>query len=177
MRTTSRGLASAANGITALRLALACGLWFLAPADAWTIVSLATVSASLDAVDGPIARRSGRVSAFGARFDMETDAFLIVTLSMLVWRLDKAGPWVLLSGLLRYAFVAASWVWPWLANDLPPSWRRKVVCVVQIAGLIVALAPVVSPTVSAPLSAAALTLLAWSFWVDVAWLRRSARRS
>ena len=102
---------------------------------------------------------------------------VLLTLSVLVWRLGKAGPWVVASGLLRYAFVAASWVWPWLAADLPPRWRRKAVCVVQIVGLIVALAPIVPLDVSAPLSAAALAMLAWSFWVDVAWLRRAGRGS
>ena len=35
----------------------------------------------LDAVDGGVARRTGTVSGFGARFDMEVDAFLILVLS------------------------------------------------------------------------------------------------
>ena len=49
-------------------------------------------------------------SAFGARFDMEVDALLIQVLAVLAWQWDKAGPWVLMSGLLRYVFVAAGWV-------------------------------------------------------------------
>jgi phosphatidylglycerophosphate synthase len=161
-----------ANAVTAVRLVLAAGLWLIPVTSAWTIVVVATVGAVLDAVDGPIARRSGRSSAFGARFDLETDAFLILTLSVLVWRMDKAGAWVIASGALRYLFVAAAWIWPWLDAELPPSLRRKVVCVVQIVALIVALAPVVPSGLSAPLSAAGLTLLVWSFGIDVAWLRR-----
>ena len=39
---------------------------------------------SLDAVDGQVARRTGTVSALGARFDMEVDAFLILVLSVYV---------------------------------------------------------------------------------------------
>lgn len=165
-----------ANGITTLRLALTLGLWLLPLTAAWTLVVVATLGAVLDAVDGPIARRSGRASAFGARFDMETDAFLILTLSILVWRLDKAGAWVIASGAFRYVFVAAAWIWPWLDGELPPSVRRKVVCVVQIVALIVALAPIVPPWVSVPLAAAALVVLAWSFWVDIAWLARQRHR-
>ena len=60
-------------------------------------------------------------SAFGARFDMETDALLIQVLAILAWQYGKAGPWVLVSGLLRYLFVAAGWVWPWMREPLFPS--------------------------------------------------------
>ncbi|HUU35834.1 MAG TPA: hypothetical protein VMW48_17330, partial [Vicinamibacterales bacterium] len=77
-------------------------------------------------------------------------------------------------GLMRYAFAAAALVRPWLNRALPASWRRQAVCVVQIAALIVALAPVVPVPASLALAAASLALLAWSFWVDVAWL--AARR-
>ena len=61
----------------------------------------------LDGVDGWLARRHRIASAFGARFDMEIDALLILALSVLAWRHEKAGAWVVASGLLRYAFVAA----------------------------------------------------------------------
>ena len=37
-------------------------------------------------------------SAFGARFDMETDALLLLVLAALAWQFDKAGAWVLASG-------------------------------------------------------------------------------
>jgi phosphatidylglycerophosphate synthase len=173
---SASGLIHAANLITAVRLAIVVALWAAGLASPWTLVVLATVGATLDAVDGPIARRSGRVSAFGARFDMETDALLVLTLSIFLWRLGKAGAWVIASGLLRYLFVAASWVWPWLGDDLPPSVRRKVVCVVQIVALIVGMAPIIPPAVSAALAAVGLVLLAWSFWVDVRWLRRASRQ-
>jgi len=161
-----------ANLITGIRLVLALGLWLVWTGAPWTSVAIATVGALLDAVDGPLARRRGEVSRFGARFDMEVDAFLIVTLSVLGWRMGKAGAWVLLSGAMRYLFVAASWVWPWLAADLPESYRRKAVCVVQIVTLIVTLAPVVGSPLSDAVAGGGLLLLAWSFAVDVAWLAR-----
>ena len=41
---------------------------------------------ALDGVDGWLARRSGIASAFGARFDMEIDALLILVLAVLAWR-------------------------------------------------------------------------------------------
>ena len=49
--------------------------------------------------------RSNEASSFGARFDMETDALLILVLAALVWQHGKAGPWILAAGLMRYAFV------------------------------------------------------------------------
>jgi phosphatidylglycerophosphate synthase len=126
-------------------------------------------------VDGALARRRNEASAFGARFDMETDALLILVLAALVWQLGKAGVWILLAGLLRYLFVAASFVLPWLGGVLPPSRRRQTVCVVQIVSLIGALVPVVTQPASAALALAGLIILIWSFTVDVAYLARQAR--
>lgn len=161
-----------ANLITGVRLVIALSLWLVWTGAPWTSVVLATIGATLDAIDGPLARRRGEVSRFGARFDMEVDAFLIVTLSVLGWQMGKAGWWVLLSGAMRYVFVGASWIWPWLSAGLPESYRRKTVCVVQIVTLILALAPVVASPLSDAVAAAGLALLAWSFAVDVGWLYR-----
>lgn len=129
-----------------------------------------TLAAVLDAVDGRLARGSGVASKFGARFDMETDALLVLALAMLAWRWDRAGAWVLLSGLLRYAFVAAGLVVPWLRRPLPPSRWRQTVCVVQIVLLLAVIAPLLSPGASWPLALAGLLVLASSFALDVAWL-------
>src|SRR4051794_36991695 len=84
---------------------------------------VAIVVTLLDWVDGWLARRTGMASAFGARFDMEVDALLIMALSVLAWTFDKAGAWVIASGLLRYVFVAAGWLWPWMERPLESSRR------------------------------------------------------
>jgi phosphatidylglycerophosphate synthase len=170
----------AANLVTLGRGALTALLLGLlaaepAPAIGWLAVALAVLGVALDGVDGRLARRRGEASAFGARFDMETDALLILVLAALVWQLDKAGAWIVLAGLLRYAFIAASFALPWLARPLSPSRRRQTVCVVQIVSLIVALVPLVAAPASAALAAGGLLLLAWSFAADVAWLARRAR--
>jgi phosphatidylglycerophosphate synthase len=39
---------------------------------------------ALDGLDGWLARRFGLASAYGARFDMEVDGFLILVLALLV---------------------------------------------------------------------------------------------
>jgi phosphatidylglycerophosphate synthase len=170
-----------ANRVTLARLCVAALLAALVgealnPQAAWVIVAIATVAAAMDAIDGPLARRSGLASAFGARFDMETDAWFTLVLCALVLQLDKAGTWVLASGLMRYAFVGAASVWPGLAGPLPPRRRRQAVCVMQIAALIVCLCPIVLPPLSQALAAGSLALLAWSFAVDVRWLARARQR-
>lgn len=171
----------AANAVTLLRAALVVllaaflGESAAAAPVAASAAALAGVAALLDGVDGWIARRSGTATDFGARFDMETDALLILVLALLAWQWGKAGSWVLLAGLARYAFVAAARVLAWMRRRLPPSRRRRVVCVVQTAALIACLAPVVAPPASTLLAATGLAALLLSFTLDIHWLARRAR--
>jgi phosphatidylglycerophosphate synthase len=169
-----------ANLVTSGRLALVALLAaaigeVYSSALAWSATALAAVVSALDGVDGYLARRSALTSPFGARFDMETDALFILVLSILAWWWDRAGAWVLACGLMRYGFVALSWPWPWLAAPLPPRVRRKFVAVVQMVGLAIIIAPVVTPPLSEWLAVVTLGTLTWSFAVDVAWLARHAR--
>ena len=73
---------------------------------------------------------------------MEVDAFLILVLSVYVAR--SSGAWVLAIGAMRYAFVAAGWVLPWMRGQLPPRYWRKVVAAIQGIVLVVA-APAAAP--------------------------------
>lgn len=141
----------------------------------WSVVGLTALIGGLDGLDGWLARRTRLASAFGARFDMETDALLILVLSILVWQHEKAGAWVLLCGLMRYGFVAAGCLLPWLARPLRSTWRAKVVAVGQLIGLSVALTPIVPAPPSAIVATSALAALAWSFSVDVMWLWSQSR--
>ena len=140
-------------------------------------LAVAMISSALDAVDGWAARRTRMSSAYGARFDMETDALQILALSVLAWQFGKAGAWIFASGLMRYAFIGASMLLPWLRHPLPASNRRKVVAVVQTVSLVFAIAPFVSRDISGPVCAGALALLMWSFFIDVAWLKRRSSGS
>jgi phosphatidylglycerophosphate synthase len=141
---------------------------------AWGAVALALTALALDGVDGWLARRSGLTSAFGARFDMEVDAALAAVLCALAILSGKAGLWLLPLGFLRYAWVAAGAVLPWLSGPLPERFSRKAVCVVQIAALIALMAPVVMPPVSTLIAAGATGALVWSFAVDAVWRWRQA---
>ena len=136
------------------------------------LVALSSVAISLDAVDGRVARRTGTVSALGARFDMETDAFLILVLSVHVSR--DLGWWVLGIGLARYVLlgvgVAGRWA-PWLRTQVPARRWRKLVAAYQGVVLTAASGQVLSDAVATVAVAAGLALLVISFGTEVATLR------
>lgn len=170
-----------ANVVTMLRVALVAGVAGLIgelPSERieWLAVVAVAILAVLDGVDGWLARRSGHASRFGARFDMETDAALILILSVLVWLHGKAGAWVIACGLMRYGFVALGWMVPWMGGPLRSTIRGKTVAVGQVVGLGAALSPLVPVPYSRLVAAATLATLIWSFAVDIAWLRRQATR-
>jgi phosphatidylglycerophosphate synthase len=169
----------AANQVTTIRAALVSLLVGVIsePRDALAAagaVGIGLVITLMDGLDGWLARRTHRASRFGARFDMEVDALLILVLSILVWQYRKAGAWVVLSGLLRYGFLAAGLMFAKMRRPLPDSRRRQTICVVQISGLLIALSPWVDPPASDIVSAAALLALVYSFAVDTRWLLRTS---
>lgn len=164
-------LRAGVGALAAAALALPGGL-AAAPGAAWMLTGAVTLALALDGIDGWLARRTGLASRFGARLDMEVDAALGAVLAVLALASGKAGIWVLALGFLRYGFVAAGQVWPWIAAPLPESLRRKTVCVIQIAVLSALLAPPLAPPLSGWLAAAGTLALLWSFAVDLVWLRR-----
>jgi phosphatidylglycerophosphate synthase len=168
----------AANGVTLLRASITAllagfiGHSALTPDLAWGMTVIACIALLLDGVDGWLARRNQMQSPFGARFDMEVDAFFILVLALLVYQMEKAGVWVLLSGTMRYGFVALSYALPWLRQPLPPHKRRQTICVIQTAILALCLSPLMISPWTTLLTAAGLALLMLSFAVDIVWLAR-----
>lgn len=168
----------ACNTVTLLRAGL--GATLVTPlllhgvgtGQSWAVVLIASIALSLDGLDGWLARREGLVSGFGARFDMEVDAALALVLALLALANGTVGPVVLVLGLMRYAFVAASWGLPWLAAPLPERTGRKAVCVIQIAALIALQAPIVTDLPAMAIASGAAVALIWSFGRDILWLWR-----
>lgn len=163
------------NLVTLARMALVAAL--VAPlagaANPWVVFAVAAVALSLDGVDGWLARREGRVSDFGARLDVEVDAALAMILALNAWAAGTTGAIVVMLSLPRYAFMAATRLWPWLARPLPERFSRKVVCVLQMATLIALQLPPLASGLANPLVAAVVAALVWSFGRDVLWLRRT----
>lgn len=169
------------NVVTMIRAAVIAALAGLAPAAealrdpamlGWVVFGLALVAVLLDGVDGWAARRSGLQSAFGARFDMETDVVLAIILGLLAWQTGKVGVWFLALGLMRPAFALAARLLPALRRPLPEARRRKRVAALQMLVQVALLAPVVTAPLAPILGAGALIVVGASFGADVRWLLR-----
>ena len=175
------GLLGWANRVTLARAVLVALLTGALVANAfveaiWQWLSIAVIALMLDGVDGWIARQTKSHSLFGARFDMELDALLILLLCVGLWRLASLGLWVVMIGGMRYLFVAASWQFTWLSKPLFKSFRRKAVCVWQVVALLVALTPLTSHLFSNLIAVSALISLTYSFGLDIWWLYRKRQR-
>jgi phosphatidylglycerophosphate synthase len=139
------------------------------------LLAITVPALALDAVDGRVARRTGTVSAFGARFDGEVDAFLILVLS--VASVPSLGWWVLGGGLARYVFGAAGWVLPWMRAPLPFRYWRKVATAVVGIALTVSASGVLGHPAGVVAGLLAVAVLGESFGRDVLWLRARRPRS
>ncbi|WP_432975076.1 CDP-alcohol phosphatidyltransferase family protein [Dactylosporangium sp. CA-233914] len=163
----------AANWVTMTRAGLAGGVAaltadsFTRPVSIPTLCVLAAVALALDALDGHLARRTGTVTAVGAKFDMETDAWLILVLSAYV--AEVVGPWVLVIGAMRYVIGVATWLVPWLRGPIPPSYWRKVVAAMQGVTLAVAASGLLPAAVTTTVVAISLLFLVESFGSEVLW--------
>lgn len=138
----------------------------------WGLVVFALVVLCLDFFDGPAARRSGLTSAFGARFDMETDVAFALTLAAIAVQLGNVGWWFMALGALRPAFLVGGFIWPWLRAPLAPALWRKSVAAVQMSVQVILILPVMSSPVSDMLAGALLAGVALSFCIDIRALAR-----
>ncbi|GAA2497528.1 CDP-alcohol phosphatidyltransferase family protein [Terrabacter carboxydivorans] len=185
LRGASRDRLTPADRITLTRAVISCGVAALVAGSAvaapshgvapGVLVALASVALVLDAVDGRVARRTGTVHPLGARFDMETDAFLILVLSTHV--AADLGWWVLGIGFARYVLLllAALSRWAsWLRGQVPARRWRKAVAAYQGIVLTAATSHLLPTPVVTVAVAAGLGLLVVSFGTEVLTLRRSA---
>ncbi|MDS9466186.1 CDP-alcohol phosphatidyltransferase family protein [Paracoccus sp. MBLB3053] len=165
----------ACNTITLARAAMTLAL--LAPLASGEgggrlVAGIAALALLLDGLDGWLARRSGLVSAFGARFDMEVDSALALIMSLHLLSAGRTGGEILILGFARPVFMFASWVFPWIGRPLPQRFRRKAICVLQLATLLVLQLPVADDPAFDWLARIAAGFLLWSFATDILWLRR-----
>ncbi len=82
------------------------------------------------------------------------------------------GPAVLVLGLMRYGFVASGRFLPWLKAPLPQRFRRKLVCVLQLAVLILLQLPMIPSALASGMMWIAVAALLMSFGNDALWLWR-----
>jgi phosphatidylglycerophosphate synthase len=150
----------APNAVTLIRLAIVVtmGSWqHGAPGLVWA-AALGAIFA-LDYVDGWIARRADGATAFGAHFDMETDALVILVFDLELFLRGQLGAWILTTGILRYAYVVCVSLVPPRGGEMPRSTFGRNAFGLLVTGLGVALAwPGPIGTAGAVVGTAAVTL-------------------
>lgn len=137
----------------------------------WWLTVPAGLAIVLDAVDGPVARRTKTASAAGGRYDMECDAMIIMIMSLAGALI--AGPWALLPGALRYLFVIAGFVAPRLQRPLAYSALRRWLAAAAMLLVWAGTLPVLPHWGAVVAYALALGALVFSFGRDVVRLLRS----
>lgn len=156
-----------ANAITLLRFGLVVAL-----GSVWSAQTLGALAAlvatifALDGLDGWAARRYNTSSAFGAQFDMETDALLVLVATFLLWSRGRLGAFILVPGALRYAYVLWLWAFPAPAGEHKRSRFGRLAFGSFVCSLVAALA---SGALWATACAIAGTIgLCWSFALSFA---------
>jgi phosphatidylglycerophosphate synthase len=99
-----------ASAITACRVGILCAALGLMPERGVWVAGAALLNFALDGVDGWAARKLGQASAFGARFDMESDSHTVLLLDLQLIVHAGYPAWVLWAGALRYIFVLCRFV-------------------------------------------------------------------
>jgi phosphatidylglycerophosphate synthase len=164
----------APNAVTALRLLIIVAMAVClhgAPGTWWTgaVVGIFV----LDWLDGWLARLAGATSAFGAHFDMETDALVVLVVDLELFTRGRLGAWILATGVLRYLYVVSIALFAPRGGEAPRSTLGRNAFGTLVTGLCIALAsPTAVGTAAAVLgtTAVALSFVHTFYW---SYLRRA----
>ena len=150
----------APNTVTASRLLIIVAMSaFMHGVEGTIWVSAVIGIFVLDYVDGWLARRANAATAFGAHFDMETDAFVVVVVVLELFTRGQLGVWVLTTGVLRYVYVLMIALLPPPGGEMPRSTLGRNAFGALIIGLSVALAfPDAVGSAGAAIGTSAVTL-------------------
>jgi CDP-diacylglycerol--glycerol-3-phosphate 3-phosphatidyltransferase len=116
---------------------------------AWLPAATYAAGAALDAVDGAVARATGRVTALGRDLDAEFDGLGLLVATLVGVTASHLSPLYLVAGLTRYAWLAAVWVRRrrgLAVGPLPDRPRRRLLAGLQMLFVAAALTPVTGPT-------------------------------
>ena len=158
-----------ANLVTALRLAMMIGAGiFAGRLGPWPMGILLGMAASLDGLDGEIARRFNASSLFGEYLDKETDSFFVTIGSLILWNHFGLGWWVLLPAILRPLYVITR-KWMNTGHLREPKFRygRVIAVVIMVA---IPLSVVLPPVLRFWLMLLAVSAVSASFLKSFLWL-------
>jgi len=166
---TTTGVFGSANMVTTLRLFMVaglCAIGFARGVGPAAAVLVATIFA-LDGLDGWLAKRTGQSSAFGAAFDMECDALLVLVCTLLMYLHGRLGAYILIPGLLRYVYALALIWLPERDGEAPRSRIGRFVFSLFAVSMVVSLWPV--EPLHRPLEVLATVFVVWSFARSALW--------
>lgn len=173
-----KGVLNLPNFISVTRLVLGAAVLLLLPfrPPAVLTLSLLAVAGLSDTFDGLVARALGPTE-FGAKLDMELDAFFMLLLSAILYYSGMEG-WTISLGLMRYGYVFLLLFLPSSA----PAGRgvgryEKLVCLLSYLLLITAAAPWIPLKIRVSLVFYDLLLLGSSFLVDLVFRIASLRHT
>ncbi|WPP51643.1 CDP-alcohol phosphatidyltransferase family protein [Catalinimonas niigatensis] len=159
-------LGGIANNITAVRvLGMLLLLTFQPYFHYYAFFVLGILILIADGLDGYYARKYHTVSEFGDFFDKETDAFFVLAFCVILIEQGLIGKWVLLPGLMRYAFVLILYLFNIEHISLGKSFRRQFLGM-WFMGTIMACFVLPTPIYTAGMIFAT-TMLAYSFMKDI----------
>jgi len=171
-----RRWADIVTGVRVLLCVVLFASYALDPRPAWWKVAVAIAIIVLDAVDGALARREGTTER-GAVFDMESDAFYLVTMCGIAHVYLGVHPLVFVVGALRPLYVC---IWAVLLLFIAPrspnrkgSQRGRIIHVALVIALIAELSPLFAPGARTAIAAVAAALIGYSYAVDI-WATRAA---
>lgn len=161
-RWTPSGTFGAANAVSSLRLLMTLGVIVASVQQPGIWLALAAVTIlALDAVDGWVARRSGNSGPFGACFDVEIDALLVMALSVALYSRGIAGAWVLAAGMWRYFFVLVAFLLPTTRRETRRAKLGRIAYVTMVFCFVSAL--VMPPALGNLLASLGTALISLSF--------------
>ena len=139
-RWTPKGRFGVPNLITTARLLMTVALLFAyGRQPGWHLAVAAGSILLMDVADGWIARKTGQSSEFGASYDVEADALLVMSVTLLLFVRGIAGGWVLIAGLLRYVYVLAPAIVPTPLGPAPRSVHGRLFYVCMLVCFMLAL--------------------------------------
>lgn len=167
-------MAGIANGLTASRIVAVLLVTAAMPGgETGWILAAFTFNVVIDALDGPVARRSGQASSFGAVLDREADAVFVLAayLYFHIHSIGGLGGWVLLAGLLPYLYrlSVVSWSVP-----VAPDQREPRAAQLAAINFILLLGGVGLPVHAGPILTLSLSIVFLSFGASFLGLIRHA---
>ena len=127
-----------ANWVTIIRLVIILSLFSSHPIlSNWVLFGGFLLSTCLDGLDGYLARKFNQESESGGNLDMESDAFMVLALSVIHFQSGVLLWWILIPGAARYIYQLIFLLLPKNNKELMPKKYRATIAVIFFLSLLI----------------------------------------